>query len=92
MGNLLYSIDLKIVTAWHAQCLLLQQGGIAFHPAHAEVPVTSLPVVVPERPLGIVIRNGTSPTRGASIWAYMWAADEEDTPHWHNLVPREHVA
>ena len=54
--------------------------------------MTSLPVVVPERPLGIVIRNGTSPTRGASIWAYMWAADEEDTPHWHNLVPREHVA
>jgi len=57
-----------------------------------EVPVTSLPVVVADRPLGIVIRNGNSPTRGASIWAYMWAADEEDTPHWHDLVPREHAA
>ena len=54
--------------------------------------MTSLPFVVPERPLGIVIRNGSSPVRGASIWAYMWAADEEDTPHWHDLVPREHVA
>jgi hypothetical protein len=54
--------------------------------------VTSLPFVVTERPLGIVIRNGSSPARGASIWAYMWADDEEDTPHWHDLVPREHVA
>lgn len=54
--------------------------------------MTSLPVVVAERPLGIVIRNGSSPARGASIWAYMWAADEEDTPHWHDLIPREHAA
>ena len=54
--------------------------------------MTSLPVIVPESPLGIVIRNGSDPTRGASIWAYMWADDAEDTPHWHDLVPREHIA
>ena len=57
-----------------------------------EVTVTSLPVLVSDRPLGIVIRNGSSPARGASIWAYMWADDAEDTPHWHDLIPREHVA
>ena len=46
--------------------------------------MTSLPVIVPESPLGIVIRNGSDPTRGASIWAYMWADDAEDT--------REHIS
>jgi hypothetical protein len=72
--------------SWHCGVELAPPG------TREEIPVTSLPIVVPERPLGIVTRNGTTPTRGASIWAYMWAADEEDTPHWHDLVPREHVA
>ena len=72
---------------------LSNRGWISFPPSiRVEVPVTSLPVVVPESPLGIVIRNGSDPARGASIWAYMWADDAEDTPHWHDLVPREHIA
>lgn len=54
--------------------------------------MTSLPVVVADRPIGIVIQNGRPKTRGTAIWAYMWAADDEDVPHWHDLAPKARVA
>lgn len=55
--------------------------------------MTSLPVVVADRAMGIVIQNGRAAPRGTAIWAYMWAADEEELlPHWHDVVPRERAA
>ncbi|HTO73161.1 MAG TPA: hypothetical protein VMJ30_05050 [Gemmatimonadales bacterium] len=54
--------------------------------------MTSLPVVVADSPLGIVIQNGRETPRGTAIWAYMWAADEEELPHWHDIVPCERAA
>jgi hypothetical protein len=54
--------------------------------------VTSLPVVVADGPMGIVIQNGRGAPRGTAIWAYMWVADEEELPHWHDVVPRERAA
>ncbi len=50
--------------------------------------MTSLPFVVREKPLGIVIKNGKGRKPTVRFWAYMWAEDEEDSPgHWHDLVP-----
>lgn len=56
--------------------------------------MTSLPFVVEEQARGIVIRTAdTSRTRPVRVWAYMWAADEDDQPiHWHERVPVEHAA
>jgi hypothetical protein len=54
--------------------------------------MTSLPVVVADRPIGIVIHNGRAKPRGTAIWAYMWAADDEELPHWHDVVPKERAA
>jgi hypothetical protein len=46
-----------------------------------------------EEPLGIVIRNARPAKRPAVIWAYMWAADDDETQeHWHQQVPKEHAA
>lgn len=46
-----------------------------------------------EEPLGIVIRNARPAKRPAVIWAYLWAADDDETPdHWHLQVPKEHAA
>jgi hypothetical protein len=50
-------------------------------------------VVQEDQPLGIVIRSGVAVKPPAVIWAYMWAADEEESPdHWHQHVPVEHAA
>ena len=50
--------------------------------------MTSLPFVVREKPLGIVIKDGKGRKPAVRFWAYMWAEDEEDSPgHWHDLVP-----
>lgn len=55
--------------------------------------MTSLPLVVPSVPVGIVIRNGAPAPRPARFWAYLWAADEESAEdHWHQRVPTEHAA
>ncbi len=56
-------------------------------------PVTSLPLVVPSVPMGIVIKSGAPAPKPARFWAYMWAADEESAEdHWHLRVPTEHAA
>ena len=50
--------------------------------------MTSLPFVVTEKPLGIVIKDGKSGAPAVRFWAYMWAADDEERlRHWHDLVP-----
>jgi hypothetical protein len=57
-------------------------------------PVTSLPLVAQSEPVGIVIRTGASQPKPVRFWAYLWAADDEDTRelHWHQRVPAEHAA
>ena len=55
--------------------------------------MTTLPLVVPSVPVGIVIRTGTPAPRKVRFWAYMWAADEDTTEnHWHQRIPSEHAA
>ncbi|MEO8029545.1 MAG: hypothetical protein ABJC74_01545 [Gemmatimonadota bacterium] len=55
--------------------------------------MTSLPVVVDDSPVGIVIQNGRRKPQGTAIWAYMWAADDEaEQIHWHDVMPRERAA
>jgi hypothetical protein len=56
--------------------------------------VTSLPLVAQTEPLGIVIRSGAPKPKPARFWAYLWAADDENTleQHWHERVPAEHAA
>lgn len=57
-------------------------------------PVTSLPLVAQAEPLGIVIKSGGPKPKPARFWAYLWAADDENTveQHWHQRVPAEHAA
>jgi hypothetical protein len=54
--------------------------------------VTSLPFVVPEAPLGIVIRTGSSAPKPTAIWAYVWTDDRDGDEHWHDLLPKERAA
>ncbi|HET9481471.1 MAG TPA: hypothetical protein VFP98_06940 [Candidatus Polarisedimenticolia bacterium] len=55
--------------------------------------MASRPLVVPQVPVGIVIKNGAPAQKPARFWAYMWAADEESAEHhWHQRVPTEHAA
>jgi hypothetical protein len=55
--------------------------------------MTSLPRISENEPVGIIISNGREPRKPAAIWAYMWAADEEESKdHWHNHVPVERAA
>jgi hypothetical protein len=55
--------------------------------------MTSVPRITSDEPVGIIISNGRAPRKPAAIWAYMWAADEEEAKdHWHNHVPAERAA
>ena len=58
-----------------------------------ELPVSSVPLAQSE-PLGIVIRSGAPKPKPVRFWAYLWAADDDDTveQHWHQRVPAEHAA
>ena len=40
--------------------------------------MTSLPLVLDDEPLGIILRAGRQLLRPAKIWAYCWCADEPD--------------
>jgi hypothetical protein len=54
--------------------------------------VTTLPLVLPSVPLGIVIKTGAPAPKPVRFWAYLWAADEESADdHWHRRVPSEHA-
>ena len=53
--------------------------------------MTSLPLVLDDEPLGIILRAGRQLLRPAKIWAYCWCADEVDaTDHPHQHLPVEH--
>ena len=54
--------------------------------------MSGLPFTIPAQPLGIVIRSGAPKPKPVKFWAYLWAADEEDTRelHWHEKVPLTH--
>lgn len=54
--------------------------------------MTSLPLVLDDEPLGIILRAGARVLRPSKIWAYCWCADEgapEDHTHLH--LPVEHA-
>lgn len=77
---------------------MLLTGSAQFtSPSMRSEPVTRLPpvaqAILPE-PLGIVIRSGAPAPKTVRFWAYLWAADDEDTvdQHWHQRVPAEHAA
>jgi hypothetical protein len=67
--------------------------GVVALPAGEDRTVTTLPLVVPSVPVGIVIKTGAPPPKQVRFWAYLWAADEETSEnHWHERVPAEHAA
>ena len=50
--------------------------------------MTSLPLVLDDEPLGIIMRAGQRRLRPARIWAYCWCADDTDSgDHVHRLLP-----
>ena len=52
-----------------------------------------MPRIIPDEPVGIVIRSGHQRPKPTVIWAYVWAADDDDAKdHWHNHVPVERAA
>jgi len=54
--------------------------------------MTSLPLVLDEEPIGIILRAGKQLLRPARIWAYCWCAgdaESDDPPHRH--LPIEHT-
>ena len=50
--------------------------------------MTSLPLVLDDEPLGIVLRAGRDTVTRAKIWAYCWFADDAaDDDHVHRHLP-----
>jgi hypothetical protein len=55
--------------------------------AHA-AGMTSLPLILDDEPMGIILRAGHQVLRPAKIWAYCWFTDEgEDGDHTHRHLP-----
>jgi len=54
--------------------------------------MTSLPLVLDDEPLGIILRAGQKVLRPAKIWAYCWFADDAtDGDHAHRHLPVDHA-
>ena len=54
--------------------------------------VTTLPLILDEEPIGIILRIGRKLARPAKIWAYCWCDDDatsDDHPHQHLPVVHE---
>jgi hypothetical protein len=50
--------------------------------------MTSLPLVLDDEPLGIILRAGQQALRPAKIWAYVWCTDDgQDGDHPHQHLP-----
>lgn len=50
-------------------------------------------IATEQEPIGIIIHDGGERRKPAAIWAYMWAADEDETTeHWHTQMPVDHAA
>ena len=57
-----------------------------------ELGMTSLPLVLDNEPIGIILRAGQRVLRPAKIWAYCWFSDEaEGEDHTHNHLPIDHT-
>jgi len=70
-----------------AVMLLLQRTVLQL----ATVRMTSLPLVLDDEPIGIILRAGRQMLRPAKIWAYCWFTDEgEADDHTHRHLP-EHI-
>lgn len=55
--------------------------------------MTSLPLVLDDEPIGIILRAGRRILRPAKIWAYCWFTDEAECgagDHTHRHLP-EHI-
>jgi len=56
-----------------------------------ELRMTTLPLVLDDEPLGIILHAGRRILRPAKIWAYCWFTDEgEAGDHTHRHLP-EHT-
>jgi len=55
--------------------------------------MTSLPLLLDDEPLGIILRAGRQLLRPAKIWAYCWCADDDaqDGTHPHERIPVDHM-
>jgi hypothetical protein len=84
-------ITLLLLLKRHERCSSAAQQ--VYSSSLKELPVSSVPFAQSE-PLGIVIRSGAPKPKPVRFWAYLWAADDEDTveQHWHQRVPAEHAA
>jgi hypothetical protein len=50
--------------------------------------MTSLPLVLDDEPIGIILRAGQQVLRPAKIWAYCWFTDlGENGDHTHRHLP-----
>lgn len=50
-------------------------------------------IATEQEPMGIIIHDGAKRKAPVAIWAYMWAADEDEgTEHWHQQMPVDHAA
>jgi hypothetical protein len=50
--------------------------------------MTSLPLILDDEPIGIILRAGHRLARPARIWAYCWCADDaESGDHVHQRLP-----
>lgn len=55
--------------------------------------VNAAAIAAEQEPIGIIIHDGGERRKPAAIWAYMWAADEDETTeHWHEQMPVDHAA
>jgi hypothetical protein len=53
--------------------------------------MTSLPLVLDEEPIGIILQAGRRLLRPAKIWAYCWFAEEPESPDpSHRHLPVDH--
>jgi len=53
-----------------------------------ELCLTTLPLVLDDAPLGVILRAGRQILRPAKIWAYCWFTDEgEAGDHTHRHLP-----
>ena len=50
-------------------------------------------MITEQEPIGIIIHDGAERRKPVAIWAYMWAADEDEgADHWHKHMPVDHAA
>jgi hypothetical protein len=54
--------------------------------------MTSLPLVLDDEPIGIILRAGRQLARPARIWAYCWCTDADESADEppHRILPAEH--